>query len=287
MKSLQANFKATDGTEFLVRGWEPNARPKALVALVHGLGEHAGRYEHVAQALTDAGYALVGFDLRGHGKSGGIRGHFPSLDIVMQDIKGFFVFLTERYPDIPHFLYGHSLGGLLVLSYALKNPRGLRGVIASSAGLRSPIHEQKAKLILAKVLGSLLPTVLLPSELEVAAISRDQNVIDVYNKDPLVHDRISLAFGKTGLSATDYVWNHAGEFSPPLLLMHGTSDRITYSHGSENFAKLAAKKNADVTLKLWDGLYHELHNEPEQQQVLRFMIDWLDKHWNKQHERRS
>src|SRR6185436_6400047 len=157
MKSLQANFKATDGTEFLVRGWEPNARPKALVALVHGLGEHAGRYEHVAQALTDAGYALIGFDLRGHGKSGGIRGHFPSLDIVMQDIKGFFVFLTERYPDIPHFLYGHSLGGLLSLAYAIQYRAGLRGVIVTGPALRSSLQEQKAKVAMAKVLGSFLP----------------------------------------------------------------------------------------------------------------------------------
>jgi acylglycerol lipase len=278
MKTFETNIKTSDDTDFFVRGWEPDTKPKALVALIHGLGEHTGRYEHVAKAMTSAGYAMVGFDLRGHGKSGGIRGHFPSWDAVMQDIKSFFVFLTERYPEIPHFIYGHSLGGLLVLNYSLKNSAGLKGVIVTSPGLRSPLTEQKLKLFLVKVLGSLAPTALLPSGLETAAISHDPNVIKKYTSDSLNHDRVSLAFGKTGLIATNYAWSHAGEFQLPLLLMHGTGDRITYSHGSADFARLAAKNNQNVTLKLWDGLYHELHNEPEQEQVIQFMIDWLNAH---------
>lgn len=278
MKSFEANWKGGDGIDFFVRGWEPNEKPKALVALVHGLGEHVSRYEHVAKMITNAGYAFAGFDLRGHGKSGGTRGHFPSIDVVMQDIKDFFIFLTQQYPDIPHFIYGHSLGGLLALAYALKNKAGLAGVIVSGAGLRSPIHEQKMKVILAKLLGSLAPTALIPSGLETAALSHDPNVINAYQADPLVHDRISLGFGKAGLNATDYVWSHAGEFSLPLLIMHGSADRITYSHGSEEFFKLVARNNHDVTLKIWDGLYHEIHNEPQKEDVIKLMIEWLNKH---------
>ena len=101
MRSFNANLKSKDGIEFHVRGWEPDAKPKAVIAFIHGLGEHMGRYEHVAKALTDAGYTLAGFDLRGHGKSTGIRGHFSSLDAVMQDIQDFFVFLSQRHPDLP------------------------------------------------------------------------------------------------------------------------------------------------------------------------------------------
>jgi acylglycerol lipase len=278
MKTFEAKLKSKDNIDFFVRGWEPERKPKAVVALVHGLGEHTGRYEHVAKAMTEAGYAMVGFDLRGHGKSGGIRGHFPSLDAVMQDIKAFFIFLTERYPSTPQFLYGHSLGGLLVLTYALKNKMRLKGVIATGAGLRSPIHEQKMKIIMAKLLGSLAPSALIASGLETAAISQDQNIVDIYIKDSLVHDRISLGFGKAGLNATDFVWSHGEEFPVPLLIMHGTADRITYPHGSTDFAKLAAKNNKDVTLKLWEGMYHEVHNEPEKEQVIQFVIDWLDRH---------
>jgi alpha-beta hydrolase superfamily lysophospholipase len=278
MKTFEAALKSDDGIDFFVRGWEPEQKPKAVIALIHGLGEHMGRYEHVAKAMTDAGYALVGFDLRGHGKSGGPRGHFPSLDAVMQDIQRFLSFLNQRYPDIPHFLYGHSLGGLLVLIYALKHSTGLKGVIASGAGLRSQVHEQKLKVLMAKLLGSLAPGIQLSSGLDLAVLSHDRNVIDAYQKDPLNHDRISLGFGKAGLEATDYAWSHAEHFSVPLLIMHGTADRNTYPSGSEDFSKLAAKNNKDVALKLWDGLYHETHNEPEQQEVFKFIIDWLDKY---------
>lgn len=278
MKHFETTIKAQDGIDFFVRGWEPDVAPKALIVLIHGVGEHTGRYQHVAKAMTDAGYAMVGFDLRGHGRSTGIRGHFPSLDAVMQDIRDFFVFLKGRHPDLPRFLYGHSLGGLLVLTYALKNSDGLKGVIATSPGLRSPVHEQKAKVMLAKVLGSLFPTTLLASGLSTELLSHDPDVVRAYQNDPLVHDRLSLAFGRSGLLATDYAWAHAEEFAPPLLLMHGTADRNTYSHGSADFAKLASTRNKDVTLKLWDGLYHELHNEPEKGLVLQSMIDWMDLH---------
>jgi alpha-beta hydrolase superfamily lysophospholipase len=278
MRTFEANLKSKDGIDLFVRGWEPDAKPKAVIALVHGHGEHVGRYQHVAKAMTDAGYVFAGFDLRGHGRSGGIRGHFPSWDAVMQDIKDFFAFLTTRYPDLPQFLYGHSLGGLIVLTYALKNKKGLKGVIATGAGLRSQVHDQKMKVILAKVLGSIAPTALIPTGLDGTILSRDPEVIKAYNSDPLVHDRMSLGFGKAGLNATDYAWEHAGEFSVPLLIMHGAADRNTYPHGSADFSRLAAKHNPDVTLKLWDGLYHELHNEPEKEQVLKFTIDWLDRH---------
>ena len=196
----------------------------------------------------------------------------------MQDIKAFFIFLTGRYPDLPQFLYGHSLGGLLVLTYAIKNKTGLKGVIATGAGLRSQIHDQKMKVMLAKVLGAIAPTRLLPSGLDDTILSRDPEVIRVYESDPLVHDRISLGFGKAGLDATDYAWAHAQEFSVPLLIMHGAADRNTYPHGSADFAKLAARDNKDVTLKLWEGMYHEVHNETEKEQVLQFIIDWLDRH---------
>lgn len=278
MKTFDAKLASQDAIEFFVRGWEPETTPKAVVALIHGLGEHAGRYEHVAEAFTAAGYILASFDLRGHGKSTGVRGHFPSLDAVLQDIAQFFVFLSQRYPGLPQFIYGHSLGGLLTLTYVLKTKPDLQGVIATSAGLRSPLTEQKLKLLMVRLLGSLLPTTLLPSGLETAAISQDPSVIDRYNQDTLNHDRVSLAFGKAALGASDAVWGQAEEFRLPLLIMHGTADRITYSHGSADFAKAASKNNPDVTLKLWDGMYHELHNESVKADVFQFMIEWLDRH---------
>lgn len=278
MKTFESKFQGNDGNSFFVQGWEPDAQPKAVIALVHGLGEHTGRYAHVGKALTDAGYVLVGFDTRGHGKSGGARGHFPSLDIVMDDIHRFFQFVSQRYSHLPQFLYGHSLGGLLSLTYAIQNKGGLNGVIVTGAGLRSALQEQKAKIIMAKILGSLVPAMTIPSGLSNSGLSRDQKVVDVYAADPLVHDKTSMGFGKTALAAIDVCFAGAKDFSHPLLIMHGKADQVTYSSGSEDFAKLAGQNNKDVTLKLWDGLYHEIHNEPEQAEVFKVMIAWLDKH---------
>jgi alpha-beta hydrolase superfamily lysophospholipase len=278
MNNFEAKWKSWDDIDFFLRGWEPEDSPKAVIALIHGLGEHTGRYEHVARALTTAGYAITGFDLRGHGKSGGTRGHFPSLDAAMLDIQGFLDLLAKRYPDRSQFLYGHSLGGLLVLTYALKLKPDLKGVIATGAGLRSQVHDQKAKVMLVKTLGSLMPSTRIGSGLDVNILSRDPEVIRIYQNDPLVHDSISFAFGKAGLQATNYAWSYAGEFSLPLLIMHGTADRNTYPDGSRDFAELAARNNPDVTLKLWAGLHHEIHNEPEKEQVFAFTIHWLDRH---------
>jgi acylglycerol lipase len=278
MKTFEAKFEGNDGTPFDVQGWEPDMQPKAVVVLVHGLGEHTGRYAHVGQALTDAGYVLVGFDLRGHGKSGGARGHFPSLDVVTQDIRQFFQFVSQRYPNLSQFLYGHSLGGLLSLTYAVQNKAALKGVMVTGSALRSALQEQKAKIAMANILGTLMPAMTIPSGLDATTISRDKAVVDKYVHDPLVHDKTSLGLGKSALTAIDICFARARDLAYPLLIMHGKADKLTYASGSEDFARLAGEENKDVTLKIWDGLYHEIHNEPEQAEVFKVMIEWLDKH---------
>ena len=278
MKTFEAKFEGNDGISFYVQGWEPDSQPKAVVVLVHGLGEHTGRYIHVGKALTDAGYVLVGFDLRGHGKSGGARGHFPSLDVVTQDIRQFFQFVSQRYPNLPQFLYGHSLGGLLSLAYAVQNKAALKGVLVTGSALRSALQEQKAKIAMANILGTLMPAMTIPSGLDATTISRDKAVVDKYVHDPLVHDKTSLGLGKSALTAIDICFARARDFAYPLLIMHGKADKLTYASGSADFARLAGEKNKNVTLKIWDGLYHEIHNEPEQAEVFKVMIEWLDKH---------
>src|SRR5688572_30871700 len=157
MRTFESKWESNDGITFFMQGWEPDTNPKALIALVHGLGEHTGRYTHVGKVMADADYAMAGFDLRGHGKSGGARGHSTSLNVYMQDIRQFFDRMSQRYPELPHFLYGHSLGGLLSLSYAIQYGVDLKGVIVTGAALRSPLQEQRVKIAAAKLLGTLLP----------------------------------------------------------------------------------------------------------------------------------
>ncbi len=209
MRRFEDQWEDRDGTRFFIQGWESDRYPKALVALVHGLGEHTTRYAHVGKVLTEAGYALAGFDLRGHGKSGGTRGHASSLDAYMQDIRQFFHMMEKRYPDLPHFLYGHSLGGLLALAYAIQYGVHLKGVVATGPGLRSSLQEQKAKVAMVRLLGSLLPTMTVQSGLDAATISRDVGIVEAYKNDPLVHFSASLGFGKAALSAIDLCFARA------------------------------------------------------------------------------
>lgn len=274
MKTFEWEWKSFDGLTMHSKGWAPDKEPKAIVCLVHGHGEHIGRYEHVGKAFAEAGYALLGFDLRGHGRSGGQRGHAPSFEAFHRDIDNFICETETRYPSAPRFLYGHSLGGLLVLSYALTHKVDAQGAIVSSAGLRTALHEQTAKVMLAKVLGMLTPTVTIPSGLSPDHLSRDPQVVKAYVSDPLVHDKMTLGFGRAALQVTSSIFDQVGRLSVPVLLAYCSADKLTYPRGSEEFAGLAPK--GLVTLKKFEGLYHEPHNEPEKAEVLKTYIQWLD-----------
>ena len=279
MKTFEAQWENEEGINFFSQGWDPDKRqPKAFIALVHGLGDHTSRFTHVGRAMTEAGYALAGFDLRGHGRSGGARGHAPSLDAYMQDIRRFLQLKTPRFPQITHFLYGHSLGGLLALAYAIQYGAGLKGVMVTGAGLRDSLQEQKAKLTLVKLLAPILPTMTIQSGLDITNLSHDPEIIEAYRNDPLVIYNVTLGFGWAGLQAIDLCFARAKDFPVPLLMIHGKADQITYPSGSEEFARLVREAGGEVTLKLWDDLYHEVHNEPEKTEVFQFMIEWLDKH---------
>jgi acylglycerol lipase len=273
VRANQWSWKSQDGLEMFAQSWEPEENLKAVVCLVHGLGEHSGRYAHVGNTFAEAGFALAGFDLRGHGKSDGPRGHTPSFEAFMDDIEGFQLQLDERFASMPHFLYGHSLGGILVLNYGLRRKSDLTGVISTGAALHTSLEEQTGKVMLARFLGTLMPGVAIPSGLDPTDLCRNREIIEAYIHDPLVHDKITFGFIKIMQPVLSWTIEHAHEFSLPLLIMHGKEDRLGYPRGSEEFAS-HVKQNC--TLKVWDGLYHEIHNEPELGEVLAFMIDWMN-----------
>ena len=247
---------------------------KQLSALCMVLGEHSGRYAHVGQAFTDAGLALLAFDLRGHGKSGGQRGHFPSLDALMDDIHRHIRQAGEKFSGLPVFLYGHSLGGLLVLNYATYHKHSLTGVIATGAGLRSPVLEQKAKMALSKILGGLLPTVTIPTGLDANGISRDPEVVRAYKEDPLVHGVATLSGARVGIGAVDRVFAHAAEFPAPLVdyARHCRHDYISpWQPGICCFGSRAMYvRNSGM-----DFITKSIMNL-SRRKFLTFMIDWMN-----------
>ena len=274
MKHFETTWKARDGLDIFAQGWEPTVlNPKAVVCLVHGLGEHSGRYAHVAEAFGKEGFILFGADLRGHGRSGGPRGHISSIEDFMRDIDVLLEQARMRYPGLPLFLYGHSLGGIQVLHYGLLRKPNVKGVIATSSGLHTAIEDQAIKVLMAKVLGALIPKVAIASGLDPKGISRDEKVVQAYQNDPLVHDKISLGFGRVMIGVTSWTLAHAGEFSLPLLLLHGKDDAIAFPSSSTEFA---APLKDRCTLVLWDDAYHELHNEPDKNEVFKTMTLWMD-----------
>ncbi|MCZ2126761.1 MAG: alpha/beta hydrolase [Anaerolineales bacterium] len=274
MKRQEISWKADNGLDIFAQVWQADdAAPRGVVCLTHGLGEHSSRYAHVAEAFVNDGYAFCAFDLPGHGRSGGARGHISSIEDFLQNIDRLLAEAKKRYPDLPIVLYGHSLGGILVLNYALKRKPNVKGVIATSSGLRTALEEQPLKIFMAKLLGSLAPTVTLPSGLEVEAISRDEAVVQAYKSDPLVHDKMSLGFGKIMLGVIQWTLANVSEFPLPLLLMHGKSDRIAYPSGSIEVAEALGQR---ATLVLWEGGYHELHNDLQKEEVLKTMLDWAN-----------
>jgi predicted esterase len=267
-------WTTTDGLRLHVTDWSPADAPKAVIALVHGLGSHAQRLAPVATALCGAGYAVAGLDLRGFGRSEGRRGHTPSLDTYFDDLAGFLAALRRRWPGLPQVLYGHSMGAVLALAFTLARRPPLSGVIATSTSLSSRVAEQRLKVLLVRLLGRLLPTLPLDNGLDLSQLSRDPAVRASVETDPLCHRRVTTAWGRALLQAIALVQAEASAFPLPLLLLHGTDDRIAYPQGSTRLA--AAVPAGLVTLKLWPGFRHELHNEPERDQVFALMIAWLD-----------
>lgn len=260
-----------DGIELFEQYWQPEEKPKAVICLIHGLGEHSSRYMHVADFFTAHGYIVAAFDLRGHGRSKGQRGHYPSLDAAMTEIKSFTENMEKAYPNLPIFLYGHSLGGVLVLNYALRNKNHLCAVIATSPGLATGEKVAPWKLTLGKMLYSLLPTFSMANGLDVDNISRDKEVVRKYISDPLVHNQITARFGLDFINAGIWAQEHAAEFPLPLLLQYGSADHIVSGEAIRSFSH----KVPDITYREWDGQFHELHNEPEKEQFLKFTENWM------------
>ncbi len=274
MNTFETQWQSRDGLKLYARGWEPEDRiPEGVICLVHGHGEHVGRYEHVGQALSAAGYVLLGFDQRGHGRSAGPRGHIPSYDALLDDITLLLDQAASRYPALPYFLYGHSMGGNEVINYALRRKPALAGVIATGPWLRLAFEPPALKVALGRMMNRIFPAFTQKSGLETAALSRRTEVVRAYEADPLVHDQISARLFVEMYNAGLWALEHAADFPLPLLLMHGSADRLTSAEASREFAQRAGQQ---VTLRIWEGGYHEIHNEPEQAEVFQTMIAWLN-----------
>lgn len=267
----EEKIHSAGGTNIYRQTWRPDDTPRGVIVLIHGLGEHSSRYGHLAQRFTDTGFAVFALDLRGHGKSGGGRGDLR-IDDAVGDVADLVSEAGAEYPGLPVFVYGHSLGGLISMTYAVRRQPDIAGLVASAPALDSELREQKVKFALANLLGGLLPSIAIPTGLDPEGVSRDPEVVAAYKADPLVHDKGSFALAKQTFSTMDAMMAQTG-FPVPLLIIHGKADRLTVPSASKVFTDQVV---GDVTLIEYEGMYHEPHNEPEQAEVFADVMQWLE-----------
>lgn len=267
-------YHTQDGLDIFGQSWLPKGEePRAVVCLVHGLGEHASRYEPLGHYLAERRYALFTYDMRGHGRSAGPRGDAPSYDALLSDIGLPLTEAARRYAKAPRFLYGHSMGGNLVLNYALRRTTQLTGVIASSPWLRLAFAPPSWKQTVGRLLLRLRPGATLDAALDAADLSHDEEVVAAYAQDRLVHGRVSARLYFAIAEGGEYALAHAAEFRQPLLMMQGSADPIVDPAATREFAEQVRGR---CNLLFWDGLFHELHNEVEREEVFEALWHWME-----------
>lgn len=269
---MDISIKISNGMDLPGRIFKPTGETKKVIVLIHGLGEHFGRYEDWSGRFTNLGIAVVGVDLPGHGKAPGKRGHIRNYHIYNDMIDSVASFAYKEFGDIPMGIYGHSLGGNIALNYILTNTMGFKFAVITSPWLVLVQQPSKALLAFARIANRIVPGMLQPNGLNIDHISRVSEVNDTYSKDNLNHDRISVRLACEAMDAADRIIDTGDNIGIPVLIMHGSDDKICSPEGS----KLFAEGKTNVKLKLWDGAYHELHNEDFNNDVFEYISKWIE-----------
>jgi alpha-beta hydrolase superfamily lysophospholipase len=269
----ETTFQGAGGLDLYLQIWQPVGALRGVVAIVHGLGEHSGRYPSLVSSLTANGFAVTTFDHRGHGKSPGLRGHVDSWSEYREDVHEFLRYTSSHFMHLPLFLYGHSLGALIVTEYVLFYPDGLSGLIVSGHPLRPTGAAKPHLIILAKFLSRYKPKFVIPLGLDPSALSRDPSVVEAYRNDPLIQTKVTARWGTEALAAVDRVRERAREIVMPILIVHGGADAINSPEGSREL--LDTVSSTDRSLHVYPGGRHEPHNDLEKEEAVADITEWI------------
>jgi len=273
MKHVEGKFKGYKNFNLYYQCWLPSNEPKAVLLVAHGLAEHSGRYINIVNHFVPKGYAVYGFDQRGHGKSQGQRGYVERFSHFVSDLKTFSGIIRSKHRDAKIFIVGHSVGGTIATAYAVHYQDEFDGLVLSGATLKVGASVSSGLIIVARVLSLLLPKMGL-DVIDASAISQDKTVVDAYVDDPLVYrGKIRARLGAELIKAIQILLPQMSKIYLPILIMHGTADRLSDPRGSEILYDRVSSRNK--TLKLYDGFYHEIFNEPGREQVFEDMEAWL------------
>jgi acylglycerol lipase len=270
----ERTFDGVGGVRIVYDVWTPDAEPRGVVVLSHGLGEHARRYDHVAQRFGAAGLVTYALDHRGHGRAGGKRVRLKKIDEYTGDFDTLVKTANSEYPGLTRTVLGHSMGGGIVFAYGVEHAGEYDLMVLSGPAVSAHTGVARSKALLGKTVGSLLPN--LPVEqLDANAVSRDPEVVAAYNADPLVHHgKIPAGIAKALLKVGETMPQRARSLTAPLLVVHGAEDRLVSAAGSERLVDCVASQ--DVHLKIYPELYHEVFNEPERDRVLDDVTAWIE-----------
>ncbi len=261
-----------DKMNIYAQSWEPDNHPSAVINIIHAFGEHSGRYQKWAGLFVEKGMAVLASDLIGHGKSYGKRGCIKNYQVFLDQIELQIQKSAELFPDAPPILYGHSMGGNLVINYAMSKDSPASAIIASAPWLRLSYDPPGYMLLFSRILRPFFPSLTVKAGIDNTYRSHDPTVSERLKEDPLLHRRMSLQLFHEVSRHGLYAMRNIYKINCPLLLMHGSSDRWT---SPEATIELATNTSRLTRLKIWDGLYHELHNEIGYMDIFNYIIDWL------------
>jgi alpha-beta hydrolase superfamily lysophospholipase len=273
MKHIEDGFRGQGGLNLYYQCWLPAGEPLAVLVLVHGLAEHSGRYGNVVDYFVPRGYAVCSLDHRGHGKSQGLPGYVERFSHYVSDLIAFLDIARHLFPRARIIAVGHSVGGTIATAGATRAQENLDGLILSGAFVKPGASLSPAKIMAAQLLSMLLPKMGVDT-IDATAISQDEAVVQAYLNDPMVyHGKVSARLGAEIITA---MWRLPGEIAVlrlPVLIMHGSEDRLSRPEGSRLLYERFGSKHK--TLKLYRGYHHELFNEPGRRQVFEDMEHWL------------
>lgn len=266
-------FQGLGGVQLFEQSWLPSVPPRAVLILMHGLKDHSSRYETFARQLNDAGFAVYAFDLRGHGRSGGPRAFVRSFTEYLTDFATFVGRVRERQRKRPLFLLGHSMGGAIVTMFALSDAKAIQAFALTAPGLKVTDDVTPGRIRAVTLLAKIVPRAHI-YHVANSDFSRDPKVVEDMDLDPLIDQRrLPARLAVEFLGAMRQIQARTRELTLPFLVMHGTGDRLTNPQGSRDLYQNAS--SSDKTLKLYNGLYHDLLHEPERARVSADLLDWL------------
>ncbi|MEA5620443.1 lysophospholipase [Cronbergia sp. UHCC 0137] len=274
----EGTFKSFDNLNLYYQSWHPHGDTKAILAVVHGLGGHSGLYTNVVEHLLPKQYAVYGLDLRGHGRSPGQRGYINTWSEFRNDVQVFLKFIQQQQPKSPIFILGHSMGGLIVLDYALRYPEEaslLKGVIVLAPSI-GKVGVSPSRILLGKILSRVHPRFTLNTGLDATAGSRDEKVVATYSQDILRHTLATARLSTEFFATVSWIHTHADKWQLPLLILHGGADSVALPAGSELFYQRVTYP--DKLRIEYPGAYHDLQCDINYCEVMTDLNNWMDQH---------